>query len=1152
MALSVQDVVPREGWPGSIVEISGADFAPARDDNQVIVGGRPALILEASATRLLVVVGEDAASGPISVEVAGTVADGSTFEVLPYPDPADLLTPGAPSFFHGPQYGTPATNKQNQRVLVLPVYPADNAPAIGPLAPDLLTPLRQKFTRTNEYWAAASYGSTTWKFELHPDWLRVSGNASDYFVDQGHVDGARSAYLAGYLRIVGGGGVVIGAAGVGFIPKLHPSPLSWTHLPGPATGGDNTATLGLLRVDNTIYLGTKGGRLAIYNISNPGAATLVGQLALGAPVWDIAVQGTRAVVALGHRGLGVVDIANPASPSLVTPGSGSTENWTTRVRVDGSRVYWNRGARLQLSDLSPTGALSTVAGVELKAWITDLEIVGGTCAVATDGRGLITLEITADGVLERGRNSDFPYLREVRIVGTRAFVAASEAGLAAIDIADRAVPTTIGSRKFAKDANSLIIDGNEAVVAVGSVVVVSVNIANPVAMTVNGGEASASQNVPMADSREALRSRINSMGKAVDFDRIFLDALRAWFTATKHNASALDPYEGIVVISHVPSARALSTTTDRLVSGGDGLRFNGTKGVFYEDYFGDWSTLAHELVHWLDMGDVYEERYADGSVLTGTAGPWCMTGNRNRVPLFCAQRMTDVLSWLSLGTQPTHDVRELRWTPTTEIDKPFEIVAHGANRDQLPDRYHALRLIVSSGMTYWVEVRQVDPAGLPFDQDLLLPADVPGSVVVIRATDERSVVDNTFERPLQLMGALQPGQRVVDASRNLIITAEAKVQSDPLSYRVRVQWNKPIPDNPSGTFDLAITPWDLTTYETPDIWVDSTRRNPLGRYEFHEPGDPTRPILSGDRPWVKHDNTIHARIRNTAPQKATDVWVSCYINQPPGIGDNGEWQILDTKNVAEIAGFGEQIVDFTWRPEVGKHTCISVAILAKLGEVTERNNRSQENIAVFDSASGSSHAPVVLNAEIRNPFTVGKRVDLRVRGLPDGWHAVVDKSYAWLTGKGSCPVRAVIWTDLQTYGLEPDGEGERLALPRLEGWTDDIDHYRPIGGILAPVRAVPGVTITFETDAGGGAIYVTGKLTPPARDVPIVAELRDEAGRSYLLYTASNQQGRFTAATPDAGLNLDPGRYTVQVFTSGSPHAAETESEVRVIELDLD
>ena len=163
---------------------------------------------------------------------------------------------------------------------------------------------------------------------------------------------------------------------------------------------------------------------------------------------------------------------------------------------------------------------------------------------------------------------------------------------------------------------------------------------------------------------------------------------------------------------------------------------------------------------------------------------------------------------------------------------------------------------------------------------------------------------------------------------------------------------------------------------------------------------------------MKHDNKIKARIRNTGPLQVDDIHVTCYVNSPPGIGDNGEWQTLETRPVASIPGNGEVIVEFNWVPEVDRHTCISVAVLPKLGEVTGKNNRAQENVAVFDSASGSSHEPVILEAQVRNPFTIGKRVDLLVRHLPDRWHAVVDRSHVWLGGKGSAPVRAVIWTDL--------------------------------------------------------------------------------------------------------------------------------------------
>jgi hypothetical protein len=169
-------------------------------------------------------------------------------------------------------------------------------------------------------------------------------------------------------------------------------------------------------------------------------------------------------------------------------------------------------------------------------------------------------------------------------------------------------------------------------------------------------------------------------------------------------------------------------------------------------------------------------------------------------------------------------------------------------------------------------------------------------------------------------------------------------------------------------------------------------------------------------------------------------------------------------------------------------------------------DRGQENVAVFDSASGSSHEPVILEARVRNPFTIGKRVDLLVRHLPARWHAVIDRSHVWLGGKGSAPVRAVIWTDLWTSGLEAE-EGERLAKPTVEGWTFDDHHHRPIGGILAPVRA--------------------------------------ESGQTWRLYDTTDSSGRFS---PSEG-GLEPGRYTVQVFTAGSPHAAEAESEIREVDL---
>jgi hypothetical protein len=1148
MGLRIHEVSPTQGWPGTLVEIAGEGFDPQRDSNLVIVGDRPALVVRASSERLLAMAAEDARTGEIRVEVGPERADGPGFELMPYPEEHDWVAPAAPRFFHGPQHGTPAANVQNQRVLVLPVFPTDQFPLAVPFLPDPLQELDAKYAAVADYWRAATYGATTWKFERHPDWLPLPRSGNEYILTQPHVDAARTAYLAGDRRITGDGHVIFASADNSFIPTLHPSPLSWSYLIGSGPG--DGAVLALRKVGNTLYLGTAGGTFAVYDVASPAAPVLVGSVDTGSPVWDIAFVGANAVLAQGSDGIGLVDVSNPASPSVLIPstdGEGA-KKWATRVQTVGNRIYSNRGPVLRVQDLTALMTFADVAEVTADAWIMDIAADAGRCVVATDGRGILTFETTAAGLLEKARFRDLEHPREIRLAGNIAWVAASDEGLAAVDVGNLAAPAVLGTKKFKKDANSLIVKGDEAIVSLGDIVMVSVNIGNPGAMTLNGGEAKAAYNVPMADRRAFLYTMIDEKGAAVDFDRIFIDALHAWFAATGGNVASLDPYEGIVLSFSGPTLRAHSGLGESLFAAGEHIKFNDTKGLFYERDSNPWTTPAHELVHWLEVKDLYQQEYADGSVEVGTAGPWCMSGSSGSAPLFCAQRLTDALKSLAVGGGPAENVRQLVWTPTSQIDEHHDLVAHGANQDGDPKRVHALRLVVSSAMTYWVEVRQHAPAGLPFDQGIPVPAGAPGCVLVTRATDEQSIVDNSFERPVQLMGVLAPGGKVVDASRNLIISVDRQIQADPLAYRVRVQWNQPIPDNPDGAFDLAITPWDLTTYETPDIWIDSTRSNGVGIYEFHEPGDPTRPILNGDPPWVKHDNKIKARIRNTGPVRVDDVYVTCYITSPPGIGDNGEWQTLETKSIASIPGHGAEIVEFDWKPEVDQHTCISVAALPKLGEVTGGNNSAQENVAVFDSPSGSSHEPVILEAQVRNPFTIGKRVDLFVRHLPDRWHAVVDRSHVWLGGKGSAPVRAVIWTDLQTTGLEGE-EGERLAKPTVEGWTFHGHRRRPIGGILAPVRAVPGVTIDFDLEHGGEAIYVWGSLTPPARQVPIAVEIRAESGQSWMLYDTTDNSGQFSPSTPKAGITLEPGRYTVQVFTAGSPHAAETESEIREVDL---
>ena len=88
---------------------------------------------------------------------------------------------------------------------------------------------------------------------------------------------------------------------------------------------------------------------------------------------------------------------------------------------------------------------------------------------------------------------------------------------------------------------------------------------------------------------------------------------------------------------------------------------------------------------------------------------------------------------------------------------------------------------------------------------------------------------------------------------------------------------------------------------------------------------------------------------------------------------------------------------------------------------------------------------------MRSPFIVRRKVDLTVRAIPDGWHAVVDHARVWLEGKATKPVTAVIWTDYGTRAAK-DKQVLPRALPRVEGWTWFDHRYLPIGGILADSR----------------------------------------------------------------------------------------------------
>jgi hypothetical protein len=246
----------------------------------------------------------------------------------------------------------------------------------------------------------------------------------------------------------------------------------------------------------------------------------------------------------------------------------------------------------------------------------------------------------------------------------------------------------------------------------------------------------------------------------------------------------------------------------------------------------------------------------------------------------------------------------------------------------------------------------------------------------------------------------------------------------------------------------------------------------------------------------------------------------------------------EVKTIPAIAANTAEVVEFAWTPKEDKHTCILITISPQQGEKeTQDNNSARENVAAFDSRGSSSHEPIMLEAEVRSPFTVVRNVNLLVRGLPDGWHAVVDHAWTWVDPQGTKPVRVVAWTDLHSPRDSKHTRIPAFATPRIEGWTD-LDHLLvPIGGILMPIRANAHAELQMEVRFKERRLVVEVVISPAAAGVPIAVEVTDRFAAKTLLHGTTDAVGRALMSG-----RFQPGTYLVQAFSASTAEvgAAET------------
>ena len=533
----------------------------------------------------------------------------------------------------------------------------------------------------------------------------------------------------------------------------------------------------------------------------------------------------------------------------------------------------------------------------------------------------------------------------------------------------------------------------------------------------------------------------------------------------------------------------------------------------------DWGRIAHEFGHNVvpPAAVLPEDIYASGQPASDATGAdFDLMGHHDSHPLFSGYNMNG-LGWFSVG-----NVRVYRWS-TSPFSQEVEIVAHGLTQNTNPSRCHLVRIDVSSGLQYYIEVRQrPGMTAQIFDSSIPVAPGHNGGVVVTRAITG-TVNNNEFIRLVTLLqtspNTLTNGEVAVDPLRTIRITViNDNVQANPLVCKVKIEWAQPSSPTPGGTSDLWITPWG-SDYTTPDIWIDRQPFYPTDPYDHHDALG--NPISGGDAPRVGEINHFSARIRNSGTTGASNVITSFYANTPPGIGDSGNWTPLKTVTLSVPAG-GNVVATADWDPSVARHTCLQVAIVPQTGEVSISNNKAQENVFNFLPASHSVPEPVELPIAVRNPLKKRTLVWITLDGVPEGIYVYFPRRWLYLEALSELTLELLVIPLREIKDLKT-----KIANVRVHGYLPwpyntpqpinelaPASTYRLIGGIQATVAPKVGSKITLVQDpkAGDNTVTVSGNVTPTTevQNVRVDMTLVDTSQTVYRS-VKTNGRGEFTA-----------------------------------------
>lgn len=613
-----------------------------------------------------------------------------------------------------------------------------------------------------------------------------------------------------------------------------------------------------------------------------------------------------------------------------------------------------------------------------------------------------------------------------------------------------------------------------------------------------------------------------------DFSGFFTDAMQA----AVNDGFNIQSFTQVVVVVIGPFHRGTSWGTSNFTlnsSASPPVPFQVSVPVVVVSTQTGWSRTAHELGHAFGgFADLY-------GAVNRRVGSWDLMDCTDCTNQTTGWHKDKIAQWYQAG-----QVRALqRPSGTARVDETITLAPYETENPPAGS-VQSIRLDVGGSTHLYIENRQTLMGQTGSRQ-------LPANAVVITDADDNAGGTNSSRPPILLFGGpVSSGNTFTDQTYGNL---KIEVSGTAPNLQVKLGWGA------DPYFDLRITPWAPPPWESADIWVDS----PVNGWDSYEYADPAvnpgvagNPVRNGDRPRTGRVNRLYARVTNEGNITATNVRVSFTASSPPGIGDTGNWALIDRLTVPSIAPGATAIVGpVSWQPNASTHTCLQACIDVQPGELNANNNCAQENVGDFDTTSASPWKPFDGNVLVSNPTKRHQDVRLDVTHLPRDWKAWVSERTVSLAPGQSRTIR---------YRIDPGlGGGKELGSRTdvsLIGRVLNLDTGIPLGGITTAVHFVRATNTEIDLKTGREPLsrealqrlVVKARVDPAVAGAPIALDVIDAAGKSVAIVALRTEaDGTASWALGDllarGELRLRSGEtYTVQADFYGTPSRGASSS----------